>query len=260
MGSADLPEDYYQRLAVAPDCSTDEIRRSYHRLARVYHPDVNKAPDALSKFQAIQEAYEVLSDSEKRHQYDNRYTAIEPPVFRHRDPAYRRRPQSTPQPSAEQELQVLMAKILKILIWVPRFSLIVVLTLFLDFFLPSIQFEDPVAYRGRWRSQYTIKTQSGGSFYFSLPEGRVFLREQKVLVTVSPLFGILKSLENPNRTYRLPGSASIFSYLAFAPIFLGLVSLVAVIKRWGHQIDFRLCVVVLLLLILNTAFTALSIW
>ncbi|MBM3176973.1 MAG: DnaJ domain-containing protein [Bacteroidetes bacterium] len=260
MRVADLPDDYYQRLGVPSGCSADQIRRSFHKLARTYHPDVNKEPDALVKFQAIQEAYEVLSDPEKRYRYDNRHFNIEEPMVRHRDPAYRRRPAGRKQPSAEQELEVMMAKMMKGLIWVPRLGLVVVLVLLIDFLLPSIQFEDEVEFRGRWRSQYTIKTKSGGSFYFSLPEGRAFLREEKVLVTVSPVFGILKSLENSSRTYHLPGSASIFSYLAFAPIILALVSLLAVIKKWDLQIDFRLCVVVVLLLILNGALIAFSIW
>lgn len=260
MQEAHLPDDYYKRLGVSPDSSTEEIRKAYHNLARTYHPDVNRDPGSVGIFQSIQEAYEVLSDPQKRFQYDNRNLTIGAPVFHHRDPAYRRRTTSRPKTSEEQELQKLMAKMLTGFIWVPRVGIVLFLVLLIDFFLPSRQFEDQVEFRGRWRMQYTIKTKSGGSFYFSLPEGRAFLREDKILVTTSPLFGILKSLENPSKTYRLPGSASVFSYLSFAPIILALVSVLSAIKRWGLQIDFRLCIAAFLLLLLNGILIVLSIW
>jgi curved DNA-binding protein len=62
--------DYYDALGVPRDASEEDIRRAYRRLARQYHPDVNKAPDAEDRFKAISEAYEVLRDSEKRSLYD----------------------------------------------------------------------------------------------------------------------------------------------------------------------------------------------
>jgi curved DNA-binding protein len=62
--------DYYDVLGVSRDASPDEIRRAYRTLARRYHPDVNKEPDADERFKEIGEAYEVLSDEEKRQRYD----------------------------------------------------------------------------------------------------------------------------------------------------------------------------------------------
>jgi len=62
--------DYYEILGVSRSASADDIRASYRKLARKYHPDVNKAKDAEQKFREATEAYEVLSDPEKRKMYD----------------------------------------------------------------------------------------------------------------------------------------------------------------------------------------------
>ncbi|HEY7215605.1 MAG TPA: DnaJ C-terminal domain-containing protein [Thermoanaerobaculia bacterium] len=63
-------KDYYATLGVKKDASQEEIQKAYRKLARKYHPDVNKDPKAEVKFKEIGEAYEVLKDSEKRQKYD----------------------------------------------------------------------------------------------------------------------------------------------------------------------------------------------
>ncbi|MGA1974239.1 MAG: molecular chaperone DnaJ [Conexivisphaerales archaeon] len=62
--------DYYDVLAVPKNASKDEIKNSYRKLALQYHPDRNKSPGAEERFKEISEAYAVLSDDEKRAQYD----------------------------------------------------------------------------------------------------------------------------------------------------------------------------------------------
>lgn len=62
--------DYYKVLGVDKRASQDEINKAFRKLARKYHPDVNKAPEAEAKFKEISEAYEVLKDPEKRKHYD----------------------------------------------------------------------------------------------------------------------------------------------------------------------------------------------
>jgi curved DNA-binding protein len=63
-------KDYYKIMGVARDASQDDIKRAYRTLARKYHPDVSKEPQAEARFKELGEAYEVLKDPEKRVAYD----------------------------------------------------------------------------------------------------------------------------------------------------------------------------------------------
>jgi curved DNA-binding protein len=63
-------KDYYQTLGIKKDSAQDDIQKAYRKLARKFHPDVNKDPQAEVKFKEIGEAYEVLKDPDKRKKYD----------------------------------------------------------------------------------------------------------------------------------------------------------------------------------------------
>ena len=63
--------DYYDILGIPRNADDKEIKKAYRNLARKYHPDVCKEPGAEEKFKQINEAYSVLSDSQKRSQYDH---------------------------------------------------------------------------------------------------------------------------------------------------------------------------------------------
>ena len=71
-----LVPTYYEQLGLNPGCSQEEIKKAYHELALVYHPDKNKSDLAREKMKTINEAYEVLSDPEKRADYDSKLRLI----------------------------------------------------------------------------------------------------------------------------------------------------------------------------------------
>lgn len=71
-------KDYYQVLGISRGASAEDIKLAYRRLARKYHPDVSQLPGAEEHFKAVNEAYDILSDSSKRRKYEQQQTANRP--------------------------------------------------------------------------------------------------------------------------------------------------------------------------------------
>ena len=65
-----MPRDPYEVLGVARTATADQIREAHRKLAKKFHPDLNKTAEAAAKFKEVQEAYDLLSDDAKRQEYD----------------------------------------------------------------------------------------------------------------------------------------------------------------------------------------------
>jgi DnaJ-class molecular chaperone len=80
-------QDHYAKLGVSPIATQDLIKAAYRKKAAQYHPDKNPSPDAAARFREVQEAYEVISDVERRKAYDDyrQRSLIEDPLSVARD-------------------------------------------------------------------------------------------------------------------------------------------------------------------------------
>ena len=90
-------KDYYETLGVSRDADDDTIRKAFRKLSKKYHPDLNHAPGAEQKFKDINEAYQVLSDPQKRAAYDQYGSADGPQGFGGAGAGHARAPQRVPQ-------------------------------------------------------------------------------------------------------------------------------------------------------------------
>ncbi|MBF0434048.1 MAG: DnaJ domain-containing protein [Magnetococcales bacterium] len=77
-------KDYYKILGVPPSAGQGEIKKIFRKLAREYHPDINKNPDSEVRFKEISAAYDILGDEEKRREYDTLYQYMQNPGSRSR--------------------------------------------------------------------------------------------------------------------------------------------------------------------------------
>src|SRR5262245_36470248 len=135
--------DYYQILGVSSSAHAAEIKRAYRKLAVIYHPDKNPNTEAKGIFKQINEAYDVLSDPDKRRAYDSRCDNLfEVPVEntqpKHRDPRYRgsAQPRSTGG-SHRQTTRELMASYLKYTAALSIVCFTISVVMLIDYCLPA---------------------------------------------------------------------------------------------------------------------------
>jgi hypothetical protein len=266
-------KNYYDILGVTPQSGAEEVKRAYRQLAVLLHPDKNPLPEAEAAFKEVNEAYEVLSDPVARNLYNQMLTqsfATQTPLSTHRDPAYRKRQEAGYQPqrpTGPSERVLLMQRalpLLKKLAWV---GCAWCLLLWLDFFLPTHVSEEKVITDARllrsvmmhsYKADLLV-TDKKHHFPIRFDELQYFPNGALVHVHTSRLLGILVAVESKQRNYILSNLATIYRNFSFIPILLFLLSMVAIVKKWGTEFQFNLGVVTFLIMILNVIFLFVSI-
>ncbi len=256
-------EDYYQILGISPQATPLEVRRSFRILAVQYHPDKNKTPEGEEKFKEINRAYEVLSNPEKRAQYDLSITygySPSPAKPTHRDPAYRSR-QNRPytQRVPQQSVQELMAEYLPKFRWICYVALFTTLSVAIDYMLPFKSFTEDIAEINR-----VYRTGRGGGMIYDHDELvtkngiRIELQDDDVLyfkatshisLQQTILFGKIVTAAIPSGKYKVR-VAAIYGNLFFIPVILFISALLGITVRSTVEFPFNLSIVSFILLII----------
>lgn len=240
-------KDYYRILEVTTDATPTEIKKSYRRLARTYHPDRNSSTHAEALFKEINAAYEVLGDPVKRWEYDNRLAV--PPPATHRDPAVRRRPAAyRPGASGPSETYLAMAASLPYLRFVFYVGVVFCFVLAVDFLLPATRRNDRVesnAFETRRGSvsKTALITKSGKQIEVAVDEISFFPIGSQVEITTSRLFSILIGLRNLDSGHRTGNLATVYRLYSFGPLILLVISILGLVYFKRVEFAFNLAVV-----------------
>lgn len=237
-----------------------EIRRAYRILVQKYHPDVNPDPSAAIIIREVNEAYEVLSDPQKKIEYDNKlinpYQQQTPVTEQrpHRDPRYRKR---TTRPVSNHYTQAeLMQQYLPYMLWLCWGGILFVAILFTDKILPSRTIVDEIT------GIYQVSTRRGAYMYDIIETGNgmnikmydreasYFYNERKINVTDTPILRIPTSVsgEDGNHVILL---GVIYRTLVFLPLLLLTTSVLGILFRKKVEFSFSLTVVSGILLVIN---------
>lgn len=265
-------KDYYQILRISRKASGEDVRRAYRRLAVVFHPDKNRSAAALSLFQDINEAHEVLSDPEKRNRYDlilSGSIVIEAPQGKwHRDPAYRRRQQQgyRPQPSGPSERLLMMVHFLKYMRLVSFIGLGWVGFLVFDYLLPfHIRDEIVIPESNRilsWKFHHVpnvVVTDKGHQFPVPFEGIDDFPVGSHVEIVTSRLLNVLVRVDAENRSFTIEDLATIYQNFMMAPIVLLIISVLGLSVKKGIEYRFNIEVSICIVLGLNVIFLLFSI-
>lgn len=257
-------KDYYKILGVRSTAPDADIKRAFRQLAVRYHPDKNPDPAAELLFKEINEAYTVLSDSQKRAGYDwKRQRPLsdfvqEPQQAQHRDPAYRKPRSKGPQQKSEgQRMFEMMSKFQPVINRITTICFSIAILLLIDYILPNREREEKIveAYsetRNFGRSSITswiIKTTSDIHVTLPFEDSDYFQVGQNVKVHSSFILNFNRKVEGNQHAVSI--RKSIYGNFIFAPIALLVISSLAMMFRKNVERSFNFGLVSVLILIFN---------
>jgi hypothetical protein len=236
-----------------------EIKQAYRKLALQYHPDRNPSKDAEAIFKEVNEAYEILGDSQRKFEYDQLLIGV-PVAKPHRDPRYRPRPPgSYSRSSKKKELLEVMRSYLRYAIMVSRVALLFSAILTADYSLPLektqrevVHLKSKKEYRGA--RSYQLELEDGETVNLNRQTAQEFQRGSVITIYNSALFSVPLLLENEKTQFKTKIPVSIYGNFVFLPLVLLITSLLGTFYWKGVEFRFNLGVVNFFLMMLSFIF------
>jgi len=257
-------KNYYFILGLNISASETEIKHAYRRLALQFHPDKNPSPEAESIFKEVNEAYEVLGDSERKFAYDQLLGGVSPaaptPTRPHRDPGYKPRPPgSYSRKSKRQEMLEVMNDYLKYALMISRLTLLFAATLIADFTLPREKSEREIlnaSYRKEFRSgsSMQLNLKDGAAVSVKKKDANMFRQGEQILIYRSSIFEVPIEIENERTHFKSKIPVGIYGNFIFCPLIMIITSLLGTFYWKGIEFRFNLGVVNFFLALLSLLF------
>lgn len=257
-------KNYYAILGVSHTASHDDIKRAFRNLAVKFHPDKNPSAEAVEIFKEITEAYNVLSDWEKRKSYDLRW---ENPFGetgpgqtdgkKHRDPRYRPKPPGY-RPPPRPTVRDTMAEYLPYFRYVSWGALVLSFLLAVDFFIPykkvteKLEQVEMATGRRNQFSHYIFVTESGRRIKVYNYTARYLTEEETVVYYHTRLFNTVMYLSDVGPVLELK-IGYLYKTLVFVPMIMLISSVLGVFYRKTVEFPFNLSLVSGVLLIVTLA-------
>lgn len=239
----------------------------------LFHPDKNPSPESLTLFQEINEAHEILSDPDKRFQYDQLLTQgfapqqLQPQPW-HRDPAYRRRQQAgyRPPPPGPSDRLLMMIHLLKYLRLISFCGIGWCAFLILDYALPFRISEEQVMPESSrvpsWQLHHVpnvVVTDKGNQFPVPFSGVSYFPVGSHVEVVSSRILHVLVRIDAAGKLYTIDSLASIYQNFLLAPVILLVLSLLGLLLKNGIEFRFNIEVSICIVMVFNLIFLLFSI-
>lgn len=254
-------KNYYFVLGLNIYSRDVEIKQAYRKLVLQYHPDRNPARNAESIIKEINEAYEVLSDPQRKLLYDQMLVGGEPELKLvrqpHRDPKYRpQRPDFvSKQPSKRKVYFDFMQSNLSRALLVSRLTLLFSCILVADFTLPQQHQSKAIVSKegrsGRYDTSIKFKVEGGATFSLGKKSFGEFERGSIVTLYSSPLLSVPISVENEQTEFQDEIRISIYGNFIFVPLILLITSLLGTFYQKGIEFRFNLGVINFMLVFIN---------